>query len=364
MRVTLDVIRGSFEPARANARTVAALTDNPGCTRRRIIDAARVRAYELAERLGHPVTRGQSPFAITSGNRFERRLKEGSDYKLLVEVLRPFVELPETGLKVADLGHAKGIKVGKAWLEARAKQTDDILVQIARRDSTAPHIVDHPVIVFDLAGTSVFLEPDALAFRVGAQLQLVEIKSYAIIDGQADPAKVSATGGQSAVYLLALRAVLARLGFDPDMLRWSVILVAPKNFGRAPVAHEVPLRKKAMALERVLRTAPRPRLAASGSNRRSRSSRCDTCPSACRAVTWGAAAANRPSPRMIRRGSGASRATCWPASRRLRTRSGSRPVDRGQAKATLPTSHGHCAPRIAPSSEPARWPRLLAGSRR
>jgi hypothetical protein len=116
--------------------------------------------------------------------------------------------------------------------------------------------VDHPVIVFDLAGTPVYLEPDALALRVGQQLQLVEIKSYAIIDGQADPAKVSTTGGQSAVYLLALRASLARLGFDPDLLRWSVILVAPKNFGRAPVAHEIPLRKKAMALQRVLGNVP------------------------------------------------------------------------------------------------------------
>jgi len=254
---TLDVIRGSLDPARASVRTVAALTDNPGCTRRRVIDAARIRAYELAEALGHPVTRGQSPFAITSGNRFEQRLKGGSDYKLLVEVLRPFVELPDTGLKVVDLGHAKRIQIGQAWIEARAKQTDEVLTQIVRGDSEAPHIVDHPVIVFDLAGTPVHLEPDALAFRVGKQLQLVEIKSYAIIDGQADPAKVSATGGQSAVYVLALRAALARLGFDPDILRWSVILVAPKNFGRAPVAHEVPLRKKAMALERVLRNVPR-----------------------------------------------------------------------------------------------------------
>jgi len=250
-------IRGKLEPARANARTVAALTENPGCTRRRVIDAAAVQPHQIAERLGHPVTRGQSPFAITSGNRFERRLKEGSGYKLLVEALRPFVPLPDEGLRVQDLGSAKGHRVGTASLVARAGMTDAVIARIAHGDPDAPHIVDHPVVIFDLAGAPVYLEPDALALRVGKELQLVEIKSYPIIDGQADPAKVSATGGQAAVYLLALRAVLTRLGFDPDVLRWSVILVAAKNFGREPTAHEVPLRKKAMALQRVLRAVPR-----------------------------------------------------------------------------------------------------------
>lgn len=253
----LSLIRGSLPRARANARTVAALTDNPGCTRRRVIDAAAIPAYELAAQLGYPVTRGQSPFAITNGNRFEYRLKEGSKYSLLVEALKPFIDLPTDGLRWIDLGKKKGQRIGVAWLESRARQTEEVLAKIARGDADAPHIVDHPVLVFDLAGADVFLEPDALAFRVGRELQLVEIKSYAIIDGQADPAKVSATAGQSAVYVLALRATLRRLGFDPDMLRWSVILVAPKNFGRTPVAHEIPLRKKSMALQRVLGSAPR-----------------------------------------------------------------------------------------------------------
>ena len=253
---SFDGIRGALKPARANARAVAALTDNPGCARRRIIDAARIPAHVVAERLGHPVVRGQSPFAITSGNRFETRLKEGSDYALLAEALEPFVQLPATGLRIADLGAVPGMKPGTPRLEARARKTDAVLSAIARGDPNAPHLVDHPVIVFDLGGTPVFLEPDALAFRTGTQLQFVEIKSYAVIDDQADPAKLSATGGQSAVYLIALRAALQHLGFDPDILRWSVILVAPRNFGRSPVAYDVPLRKKTMALGRVLRNLP------------------------------------------------------------------------------------------------------------
>lgn len=253
----LEQVRGSLSPGRANARTVAALTDNPGCSRRRVLDASGVKAYELAASLGHPVTRGQSPFAIVSGNRFEYRLKEGSDYGLLVESLRPFVDLPEDGLIVRDLNKVSGALFSPEWMKNRVMATDTALGEIASGAAEAPHIVDHPMLVFDLAGTPIHLEPDALAFRVGDQLELVEIKSYAVIDGQADPGKVSSTAGQSAVYLLALRATLERLGLDPDILRWSVILVAPRNFGRTPTAHRIPLRKKASALSRVLASVPR-----------------------------------------------------------------------------------------------------------
>ncbi|SVE56355.1 uncharacterized protein METZ01_LOCUS509209, partial [marine metagenome] len=89
----LDRIRGSLPRARANARSVAALTENPGCTRRRVIDSAGVAAHELADKLWHPPLRGQSPFAIAGGHQFEDRLKKRTGYELLVDALEPFVEL-------------------------------------------------------------------------------------------------------------------------------------------------------------------------------------------------------------------------------------------------------------------------------
>jgi len=54
-----------------------------------------------------------------------------------------------------------------------------------------------------------------------------------------------------------LRSTLERLGFDPELLVRSVILVAPRNFGRTPVAHRIPLTKKSMSLSRVLKAVPR-----------------------------------------------------------------------------------------------------------
>ena len=254
----LAQLRGSLPLGRANARSVAALTQNPGCTRRRVFDSAGVKAHELAESLGHPTLRGQSPFAIEGGNRFEDRLKTRSGYELLVDALGPFVELPRPPDLVVEDVNSVGQRIDpQAWMDARAVRTDEALALIASGDAAAPHIVDHPVLRFDLAGVTVNLEPDALAFRVGENLELVEIKSFPIIDGQADPAKLSATAGQAAVYHMALRATLERLGFDPALLVWSVILVAPRNFGRTPVAHRIPLKKKSMSLERVLRAVPK-----------------------------------------------------------------------------------------------------------
>lgn len=223
-----------------------------------MIDSAGVAAHDLAAKLGHSTLRGQSPFAIEGGNRFEDRLKERSGYALLVEALAPYVELPmPPDLVVEDVNKVGGQRFTPEWMDARVAKTDAALAHIARGDADAPHVVDHPVLRFELAGATVNLEPDALAFRVGERLELVEIKSYPIIDGQADPGKLSATAGQTAVYHMALRETLERLGFDPELLVWSVILVAPRNFGRQPVAHRVPLKKKSLSLSRVLSAVPK-----------------------------------------------------------------------------------------------------------
>lgn len=252
----LTQVRGSLRGGRANARTVAALTANPGCVRRRVIDSAGIKAVELAKRVGQPPPNGQSPFAIASGEMFERRLKAGSNYQLLIDVLRDNFGFKVTEPKILDINEAGGRIGSDEWLLDRAARTDQALGAMARADVAAPNLVDHPVLTFELAGVRMFLEPDALAFRIADKLEVVEVKSYAVIDGQADPSKVASTAGQSAVYVLALRAAMRRLGLNPDLVAWSVILIAPRNFSRQPTAHRIPLQKKAAAIERVLASVP------------------------------------------------------------------------------------------------------------
>jgi hypothetical protein len=49
---------------------------------------------------------------------------------------------------------------------------------------------------------------------------------------------------------------MERLSLDPNLIAWSVILVAPRNFSRQPTAHRIPIRKKAAAISRVLNSVP------------------------------------------------------------------------------------------------------------
>jgi hypothetical protein len=98
----------------------------------------------------------------------------------------------------------------------------------------------------------VYLEPDLIALQLRGKFYVVEIKSFAVIDGQADGAKVSGAATQSAVYVLALRRLLADAGHDPGLVSHDVVLVCPENFSNRPVATLVDVRKKLSVLERQL----------------------------------------------------------------------------------------------------------------
>ena len=52
------VSSATVHAAAANARSVAALTQNPGCTRRRVLDSAGVKAHELAASLEIEIVEG------------------------------------------------------------------------------------------------------------------------------------------------------------------------------------------------------------------------------------------------------------------------------------------------------------------
>ena len=82
----LDRLRGSMPAKRHNARTIAALTGNPGCTRRAVLDAAGVDKPRLADHIGFPARFGQSRFALARGIGFEAMLK-ADGCALLLELL-------------------------------------------------------------------------------------------------------------------------------------------------------------------------------------------------------------------------------------------------------------------------------------
>ncbi|WP_433316790.1 hypothetical protein [Micromonospora chersina] len=234
----LAEIRGGVPPRRHNARTIAALTGNPGCTRRAVLDSAGVDKPKLAERIGFPARFGQSRFAITRGNAFEAQVKADGG----AELLRLVAE--RLGVPVPD---------GATWTDLGG---DEDRPERSRAALTAsgdgPALFDHPLLGLDVAGRRVNLEPDLVAARLAGRFHVVEIKSFPIIDGQADPAKVAAAAIQSAVYVLALRELLAAEGRDPDLVSHEVVLVCPRDFANRPVASLLDVRKQLLVLRRQL----------------------------------------------------------------------------------------------------------------
>ncbi|MCL6736785.1 hypothetical protein [Streptomyces neyagawaensis] len=244
LRQQLAELRGPEVPPKAlDARALAALAANPGCERRALLDGAGVNKAVLADALGSPSAFGQSQFAFMRGNAFEARVKAdgGAELLRLVHEKLDLGAEPPAGASVPDLA-----AVGP---EGRAART-----ALALREATDAGgwaLLDHPMVALDVAGSPAFLEPDAVVVHPDGTWTVVEIKSFPMLDGSADPAKVGAAARQSAVYVLALEEVAARLDPAPAV-HHRVLLVCPKDFTNLPTAAAVDIRKQRAVTRRQL----------------------------------------------------------------------------------------------------------------
>ncbi|MET9079051.1 hypothetical protein ABZX95_44665 [Streptomyces sp. NPDC004232] len=262
MRHRLAELRGPDVPAKAlDARALAALAANPGCRRRAILDGAGVDKARLASALGAPSGFGQSQFALTRGNAFEARVKADGGAELLRLAharLDPDAAPPE-GAAVPDLtAHGP---------EGRTARTALALREATRAGGWT--LLDHPMLALDVAGSLAFLEPDAVVVHPDGSWSVVEIKSFPMLDGAADPAKVGAAARQAAVYVLALEEVAGRLGAEPEgragageasaqdsapapRVRHRVLLVCPKDFSNLAAGSAVDVRRQRAVTARQL----------------------------------------------------------------------------------------------------------------
>lgn len=233
-------LRGGELPQTHNARTIAALASNPGCARRALLDAAATRKQDIAEHAGFPVPFGMSPFALGRGVVFERQLKDDPG-GLLLALLRETLNLDIAEVGFTDLNDVGG----SPDLAVRHARTKAVLT--GRPDQRGT-LFDHPLLRFRVGGRHAYLEPDLIAFRHDDTFHVVEIKSFAVIDGQADPAKVAAAAIQSAVYVLAMRDLVG----DTATVHHESVLICPRDFANTPLATTLDVRKQLGVLERQL----------------------------------------------------------------------------------------------------------------
>ncbi|OUC94555.1 hypothetical protein [Streptomyces swartbergensis] len=286
LRHRLAELRGPDVPAKAlDARALAALAANPGCARRAILDGAGVNKAALASALGSPSAFGQSQFALTRGNAFEAKVKAdgGAELLRLVHEKLDRTAEPPTEARVPDL-----TATGPQGRTARTA----LELREAAAHPGAWTLLDHPMLALDVAGSPAFLEPDAVVVHPDGSWTVVEIKSFPLLDGSADPAKVGAAARQAAVYVLALEEVAARLGAEPEgcaggegasarrpegsstvapstpaeaprtrsaqdrapapRVRHRILLVCPRDFSNLPAASAVDIRKQRAVTARQL----------------------------------------------------------------------------------------------------------------
>ncbi|MFD8948162.1 hypothetical protein [Streptomyces xanthophaeus] len=240
LRQRLAGLRGpAVQPRPLDARALAALAANPGCSRRALLDGAGVDKTVLASALGSPASFGQSQFAIVRGISFEAKVKGDGGAALLHlvhEHLGSAATPPGPDARVPDLT--------AAGPEGRAARTALALREAttAGRTEGAWSLLDHPMLALEVAGSPVYLEPDAVVVHPDGRWTVVEIKSFPMIDGAADPAKVGAAARQAAVYVLALEKTAAKL--DGAEVGQSVLLVCPKDFSNLPAAAPVDVRRE------------------------------------------------------------------------------------------------------------------------
>ena len=258
-------LRGDAPQRSLDARALAALAANPGCSRRAVLDAAGVDKTALATRLGQAAPFGQSPFAISRGIGFERRVKADGCTELL-ELLRAKLPLPapygspedDSPVEFAELVTDHTLPAG------RVASTREALLKAAARPGVWT-VLDHPLLRLEVAGSVAHLEPDLVVVRPDGRWTVVEVKSFPILDGGAEPAKVGAATRQAAVYVLALRETAAELaGVKPDRDPYgepeglagapdtTALLVCPKDFTNRPTAAPVDVRKPMAVTRRQL----------------------------------------------------------------------------------------------------------------
>lgn len=246
----LGVLRGTAAPIPHNARTLAALTANPSCERRSLLDAAGIDKDALAAHLGLPRPLRKSQLALDYGLAFERKVTAQAGAPL-VPLLRQAL-----GLSVPEVSYEDVNSVGsdddKSPLRLRRIHTRSRIRRAAHGRPDPRTLLDHPVLRLTVAGHQAYLEPDVIAFQREGVFYVVEIKSFPVIHGQPDPLKATAALTQAAAYVLALRELLAEDGLPPERVSDTVVLVNPRNFTRHPTATPFSAHKQIKNLSRHL----------------------------------------------------------------------------------------------------------------
>ena len=251
----LAEIRGSDQRRSPTVRVLAAYSQNTDCKLATLGFAAGVNFDHLLDGTDFQAPFGQSPFAFSRGLAFEKRLRD-NDYAATFDLLRALPGFPRTGGRWINLREAHPREPDRMSL--RARDTEALLGRILRGDPTAPHLIDGAVLPALIGGVLAHFEADNVAALTGQQIHVAEVKSFPKVDDRVDADKFGAALDQVAIYIHLLRAVVLRLGGDPErFVSDRALLITPRNVGMTPTLSQQRVANRISRVGKLLDSIPR-----------------------------------------------------------------------------------------------------------
>jgi hypothetical protein len=247
-------VRGSAPSAPRSVRGLAAYANVHQCRTAAVAFAAGIDSSKILSKTGYEAPFGQSPFAISRGNSFERLLRKDG-YASLLATLSEGLATDFSSAQVVDLRH--GYPPTTEGRRQRAEKTRELLLDIVRSGRNRV-VLDGAVFRADVGGESAFFEADEVAIGVNGGILIGENKSWPVIDRRpADPDALGAALDQAAMYVLLARSVVANAGLDPHRISGDVLIITPRNTGLAPTLNRENIENRIYRLERLLAATPK-----------------------------------------------------------------------------------------------------------
>lgn len=227
----LTAMRGSAHRRSPTVRALSAYAQHADCKLATLAFAAEVDLDTLLKGTRYEAPFGQSPFAIRRGLAFEQYIAKDGHAQTL-ELLRAKMEFAIADAKIIDLRNT--YPRNRRGMRLRADETRALVRQMVRGVLAAPNLIDGAVLQASIGGIQALFEADAVAARFGGLIHVGEVKSFPVVDGRADPDKLSAALDQVAVYILFARYLVDEVGGDADLVSPNALIITPTNIGLKP----------------------------------------------------------------------------------------------------------------------------------
>jgi hypothetical protein len=214
--VRVQQLRGALAGEEPGARGIERVARNPGCLRLRAVTIAGITPATAAKLLGLEDREGQSPFALSLGQQFERRMLQNGAAEVLT-LYRNSGRLGVTESKVVNLDE---LASGPSLKARRRRESETLRLLRAKiaGDPAAPNLIVRPRLNISLVGVPHPIEPDYLVAADADRFYLPgELKSYPDRDGKTAPADIRSACRQAAVGAVALLQWLRSQGLDPNL---------------------------------------------------------------------------------------------------------------------------------------------------